>query len=94
LSAGSVLFKVCIVGDQIRVAQRFSLPDVQEGEDICSGVIPFQRMSSVATADEADLDPQAAGKDPCFTPLSWVHLSVNCRVTQCMKVSRSNLKNL
>jgi hypothetical protein len=41
LSAGSVLFKVYIVGDQIRVAQRFSLPDVQEGEDICSGVIPF-----------------------------------------------------
>ncbi|CAK9865874.1 unnamed protein product [Sphagnum jensenii] len=59
---GSVLFKVCIVGDQIRVAQRFSLPDVQEGEDICSGVVPFQRVSSVATADEADLDPQAAAK--------------------------------
>jgi hypothetical protein len=65
LSAGSVPFKVYIVGDQIRVAQRFSLPDVQEGEDICSGVIPFQRVSSVATADD---DPQAAGKDPCFTP--------------------------
>jgi hypothetical protein len=42
LSVGSVLFKVYIVGDQIRVAQRFSLSDVQEGEDICSGVIPFQ----------------------------------------------------
>jgi len=88
LSAGSILFKVYIVGDQIRVAQRFSLPDVQEGEDTCSGVIPFQRVSSVATADQADLDPQAAGKDPCFTPLSWVHLSVDCKVTQCMKVSR------
>ncbi|CAM6039759.1 unnamed protein product [Sphagnum compactum] len=61
---GSVLFKVYIVGDQIRVAQRFSLPDVQEGEDICSGVIPFQRVSSVATADEADLDPQAAESPP------------------------------
>jgi hypothetical protein len=56
LSAGSILFKVYIVGDQIRVAQRFSLPDVQEGEDICSGVIPFQRASTVATADEDDLD--------------------------------------
>jgi hypothetical protein len=53
---GSILFKVYIVGDQIRVAQRFSLPDVQEGEDICSGVIPFQRASTVATADEDDLD--------------------------------------
>jgi hypothetical protein len=35
---------------------------------VCSGVIPFPRMSNAAgTAEEADLDPQAAGKDPVFT---------------------------
>ncbi len=31
----------------------------------CSGVIPFPRMSNAAAT--ADLDPQAAGKDPLFT---------------------------
>ncbi|CAK9194075.1 unnamed protein product [Sphagnum jensenii] len=62
---GGVLFKVYIVGDQIRVVRRFSLPDVQEGEDNCSGVIPFPRVScAAATAEEADLDPQAAELPP------------------------------
>jgi inositol-1,3,4-trisphosphate 5/6-kinase/inositol-tetrakisphosphate 1-kinase len=70
MAIGGVLFKVYIVGDQIRVVRRFSLPDVQEGEDNCSGVIPFPRVScAAATAEEADLDPQAAGKDPLFTSL-------------------------
>jgi len=35
---------------------------------VCSGVIPFPRMSNAAaTAKEVDLDPQGAGKDPLFT---------------------------
>jgi hypothetical protein len=35
---------------------------------VCSGVIPFPRMSNAAaTAEEADLDLQAAGKNPLFT---------------------------
>ncbi|KAH9565171.1 hypothetical protein CY35_04G064000 [Sphagnum magellanicum] len=62
---GGVLFKVYIVGDQIRVVRRFSLPDVQEGKDACSGAIPFPRVSNAAaTAEEADLDPQAAELPP------------------------------
>lgn len=41
--------------------RRFSLPDVQEGESR-NGVMPFPRVSCAAeSAENADLDPQAAG---------------------------------
>jgi inositol-1,3,4-trisphosphate 5/6-kinase/inositol-tetrakisphosphate 1-kinase len=74
---GGVLFKVYIVGDQIRVVRRFSLPDVQEGKDACSGAIPFPRVSNAAaTAEEADLDPQAAGKETLFTCFLGSHLCI------------------
>jgi hypothetical protein len=76
-SAGGVLFKVYIVGDQTRVVRRFSLPDVQEGKDACSGAIPFPRVSNAAaTAEEADLDPQAAGKETLFTCFLGSHLCI------------------
>ncbi len=62
--AGGVLFKVYVVGDQIRVVRRFSLPDVKEGQSESNGLIPFPRVScAAATAEDADLDPQAAGRE-------------------------------
>lgn len=64
--AGGILFKVYVVGDYVRVVRRFSLPDVQEGEQVRNGVMPFPRVSCAAeSAEEAYaagiLDPQAAG---------------------------------
>ncbi|KAH9546311.1 hypothetical protein CY35_12G088700 [Sphagnum magellanicum] len=62
---GGVLFKVYVVGDQIRVVRRFSLPDVKEGQSESNGLIPFPRVScAAATAEDADLDPQAAELPP------------------------------
>ena len=58
---GGILFKVYVIGDAIRVVRRFSLPDV-EGQG-GNGVMPFPRVSNAAaTADNADLDPEVAGK--------------------------------
>jgi inositol-1,3,4-trisphosphate 5/6-kinase/inositol-tetrakisphosphate 1-kinase len=60
--AGGVLFKVFVVGDSMRVVRRFSLPDVdlKVGNN---GVMPFPRVSNAAaTAENADLDPEVAGK--------------------------------
>ncbi len=37
-SAGGVLFKVYIFGDQIRVAWRFSFPGMQEVKDVSAVV--------------------------------------------------------
>lgn len=63
---GGVLFKVYVIGDAIKVVRRFSLPDLSE-KDMGYGVKSFPRVSSAAaTADEADLDPEAAGV--VFTP--------------------------
>ena len=57
---GGILFKVYVIGDAIRVVRRFSLPDVHGSG---SGVIPFPRVSSSASsAEDADLDPELAGK--------------------------------
>eukprot|EP01018_Ginkgo_biloba_P002179 Gb_25244 [translate_table: standard] len=62
---GGVLFKVYIVGDTIKVVRRFSLPDVEQGEPLGYGVIPFPRVSSAAaSADDADLDPHVAELPP------------------------------
>ena len=61
LPTGGILFKVYVVGDAIKVIRRFSLPDLNE-KDLGFGVESFPRVSSAAaTADEADLDPEAAG---------------------------------
>lgn len=64
LNAGGVLFKVYIVGETIRVVRRFSLPDVDELDLLSNaGVFRFPRVScAAASADDADLDPQVAGK--------------------------------
>ncbi|KAG0620929.1 hypothetical protein M758_4G255600 [Ceratodon purpureus] len=61
---GGVLFKVYVIGDAIKVVRRFSLPDLSE-KDMGYGVKSFPRVSSAAaTADEADLDPEAAVLPP------------------------------
>ena len=50
-----------VIGDAIKVVRRYSLPDLSE-KDLGFGVKSFPRVSSAAaTADEADLDPEAAG---------------------------------
>ncbi|RWW85377.1 hypothetical protein BHE74_00005931 [Ensete ventricosum] len=61
---GGVLFKVYIVGEAIKVVRRFSLPDVSKRELLSStGVFQFPRVScAAASADDADLDPNIAGK--------------------------------
>lgn len=59
-----VLFKVYIVGNAIKVVRRFSLPDVSRRElSKAAGVFRFPRVScAAASADDADLDPNIAGK--------------------------------
>lgn len=61
---GGVLFKVFIVGEAIKVVKRFSLPNVSKRQlSRTSGVYRFPRVScAVASADDADLDPNIAGK--------------------------------
>lgn len=61
---GGVLFKVFIVGEAIKVVKRFSLPNVSKRQlSRTSGVYRFPRVScAVASADDADLDPNVAGK--------------------------------
>jgi hypothetical protein len=74
---GGVLFKVYVVGDQIRVVRRFSLPDVKEGQSESNGLIPFPRVScAAATAEDADLDPQAAGRDSTYVVKSQKAMNV------------------
>lgn len=65
---GGVLFKVYIVGDAIRVVRRFSLPNVDAGDlSNNAGVFRFPRVScAAANAEDADLDPNVAGKLPCL----------------------------
>ncbi|PWA56009.1 Inositol-tetrakisphosphate 1-kinase [Artemisia annua] len=59
LPLGGVLFKVYIVGDEIKVVWRFSLPDVSKRELSGNSVVfHFPRVSSAAqSADDADVDP-------------------------------------
>ena len=66
MHSGGVLFKVFIVGEAIRVVRRFSLPNVTKRQlSRTSGVYRFPRVScAVASADDADLDPNVAGKLP------------------------------
>lgn len=61
--AGGVMFKVYVVGNFIKVARRFSLPDVCKRElSKYAGVFQFPRVSgAAASAEEADLDPGVAG---------------------------------
>ncbi|XP_057532596.1 inositol-tetrakisphosphate 1-kinase 3-like [Amaranthus tricolor] len=63
---GGVLFKVFIVGEAIRVVRRFSLPNVTKRQlSRTSGVYRFPRVScAVASADDADLDPNVAELPP------------------------------
>lgn len=59
---GGVLFKVYVIGDAIKVVRRYSLPDLEEGEKVGYGLKSFPRVScAAATAEEADLDPEAGG---------------------------------
>eukprot|EP00271_Cylindrocystis_brebissonii_P006191 TRINITY_DN18836_c0_g1_i1.p1 TRINITY_DN18836_c0_g1~~TRINITY_DN18836_c0_g1_i1.p1 ORF type:complete len:385 (-),score=45.03 TRINITY_DN18836_c0_g1_i1:1149-2303(-) len=43
---GGVLFKAYVVGENVRVVKRLSLPDVKEGELRPNGLISFPRISS------------------------------------------------
>lgn len=63
---GGVLFKVFIVGEAIKVVRRFSLPNVSKRQlSRTSGVYRFPRVScAVASADDADLDPNVAELPP------------------------------
>ncbi|CAO2833886.1 unnamed protein product [Amaranthus hypochondriacus] len=63
---GGVLFKVFIVGEAIKVVRRFSLPNVTKRQlSRTSGVYRFPRVScAVASADDADLDPNVAELPP------------------------------
>ncbi|XP_021754659.1 inositol-tetrakisphosphate 1-kinase 3-like isoform X1 [Chenopodium quinoa] len=63
---GGVLFKVFIVGEAIKVVRRFSLPNVSKRQlSRTSGVYRFPRVScAVASADDADLDPDVAELPP------------------------------
>ncbi|KNA17189.1 hypothetical protein SOVF_082310 [Spinacia oleracea] len=63
---GGVLFKVFIVGEAIKVVKRFSLPNVSKRQlSRTSGVYRFPRVScAVASADDADLDPNVAELPP------------------------------
>lgn len=59
------MFKTYVVGDHVRVVRRLSLPDVQEGQTCGTGVMPFPRVSCASeSAENADLDPQAAALPP------------------------------
>lgn len=64
MTTGGVLFKVFIVGEAIKVVRRFSLPNVSKRQlSRTTGVYRFPRVScSVASADDADLDPNVAGR--------------------------------
>ncbi|KAH7365127.1 hypothetical protein KP509_18G010200 [Ceratopteris richardii] len=65
INHGGVLFKVYIIGHIIKVARRFSLPDVCANEVNRTGVIPFPRVScAAASADGADLDPNVKELPP------------------------------
>ncbi|CAO2817734.1 unnamed protein product [Amaranthus hypochondriacus] len=63
---GGVLFKVFILGEAIKVVRRFSLPNVTKRQlSRTSGVHRFPRVScAVASADDADLDPNVAELPP------------------------------
>lgn len=63
---GGVLFKVYIMGDEIKVVRRFSLPDIHKHELAKnSGVFRFPRVScAAASADDADLAPGIAELPP------------------------------
>ncbi|GAB2228309.1 hypothetical protein Droror1_Dr00010141 [Drosera rotundifolia] len=69
LSLQSVLFKVFIVGEAIKVVKRFSLPDICKPEVSGNGgVFHFPRVSCVAAlADDADLDPSIAAASSPIT---------------------------
>ncbi|CAN6299951.1 unnamed protein product [Urochloa humidicola] len=63
---GGILFKVYIVGETIRVARRFSLPDVNTydlGNN--DGIFRFPRVSCATNnAEDADVDPCIAELPP------------------------------
>ncbi|KAI4295805.1 hypothetical protein L6164_035811 [Bauhinia variegata] len=63
---GGLLFKIFIVGDTIKVARRFSLPNISESElSKVSGVFRFPRVScAAASAEDADLDPSISEPPP------------------------------
>lgn len=53
ISHGGVLFKVYVVGEYVKCVKRQSLPDVSEKMLDCSdGLLPFSRISNVATVQE------------------------------------------
>jgi len=63
-NTGGLLFKIYIVGETIKVVRRFSLPNISKRElSKVAGVFRFPRVScAAASADDADLDPNIAGK--------------------------------
>jgi hypothetical protein len=72
--AGGILFKVYVIGEEVNVVKRLSLPDMEdgkEGDDL--GVRSFSRVSSAAASlNEAGFEAvsKTAGK--------WPILLLNC----------------
>jgi hypothetical protein len=68
--AGGILFKVYVIGEEVNVVKRLSLPDMEdgkEGDDL--GVRSFSRVSSAAASlNEAGFEAvsKTAGKRPIF----------------------------
>lgn len=61
------------MGDHVRVVRRLSLPDVTEGQTFGNGVMPFPRVScATESAENADLDPQAAGMSSFLSQIMCV----------------------
>ncbi|CAL0300394.1 unnamed protein product [Lupinus luteus] len=63
---GGILFKIYIVGENIKVVRRFSLPNISKRElSKVAGVFRFPRVScAAASAEDADLDPSIAEHPP------------------------------
>lgn len=66
LAAGGILFKVYVIGDEVNVVKRLSLPDMEDGkEEDDIGVRSFSRVSSAAASlNEAGFEAvsKTAGK--------------------------------
>jgi len=74
-NTGGVLFKIYIVGETIKVVRRFSLPNISKRElSKVAGVFRFPRVScAAASADDADLDPNIAGKWNIFFKTNTIY---------------------
>lgn len=64
------------------------MPDVHEGETFSNGVMPFPRVSCASeSAENADLDPQAAGIFVSPSPLNICMVVHNLLLVNCVPYS-------